>query len=71
MLDAVIRLLCIILLFTFAYPLTLLLHPWWILIQPLGAYDLFSNMISELTAIMHLPQHLSRSIQIGTWWWNL
>ncbi|CAF3945805.1 unnamed protein product, partial [Rotaria sp. Silwood1] len=25
----------------FAYPLTLLLHPWWILMQPLGAYDLF------------------------------
>ncbi|CAF1165002.1 unnamed protein product [Rotaria sordida] len=67
----IIRILSFIFLLFFAYPLTLLLHPWWILIQPLGAYDIFSNMINELTIIMHLPENLSLSIQTGQWWWKL
>ncbi|CAF0934911.1 unnamed protein product [Rotaria sordida] len=67
----IIRILSFIFLLFFAYPLTLLLHPWWILIQPLGAYDIFSNMINELTIIMHLPENLSLSIQTGQWWWEL
>ncbi|CAF0845869.1 unnamed protein product [Adineta steineri] len=67
----IIRILSLILLIFFAYPLTIYLHPWWILMQPLGAYDLFSNMINELTTIMHLPRNLSLSIQTGEWWWHL
>ncbi|CAF0993364.1 unnamed protein product [Rotaria sordida] len=67
----IIRILSFIFLLFFTYPLTLLLHPWWILIQPLGAYDIFSNMINELTIIMHLPENLSLSIQTGQWWWEL
>ncbi len=67
----IIRILSLIILLFFAYPLTILLHPWWILIQPLGAYDLFSNMFDELTTIMHLPENLSLSIQTGQWWWQL
>lgn len=66
-----IRLICVILLPLFAYPLTIFLHPWWVLIQPLGAFELFSNMIDELTTIMHLPQNLSLSIQTGQWWWQV
>ncbi|CAF1619324.1 unnamed protein product, partial [Rotaria sp. Silwood1] len=71
MANIIIRILSLIFLIIFAYPLTLLLHPWWILMQPLGAYDLFSNMINELTTIMHLPENLSLSIQTGQWWWQL
>lgn len=66
-----IRIISLILLIFFGYPLTYLLHPWWILIQPLGATDMFANMIEELTIIMRLPENLSRSIQTGQWWWNL
>ncbi|CAF2917594.1 unnamed protein product [Rotaria sp. Silwood2] len=65
MVGIIIRILSLIFLLLFAYPLTLLLHPWWILMQPLGAYDLFSNMVNELTMIMHLPENLSLSIQTG------
>ncbi|CAF3823318.1 unnamed protein product [Rotaria sp. Silwood1] len=71
MANIIIRISSLIFLIIFAYPLTLLLHPWWILMQPLGAYDLFSNMINELTTIMHLPENLSLSIQTGQWWWQL
>ena len=71
MYSIIIRILSFIFLIIFAYPLTILLHPWWILVQPLGAYDLFSDMISELTTIMHLPEALSLSIQTGQWWWQL
>jgi hypothetical protein len=67
----IIRIISLILLILFAYPLTIFLHPWWILIQPLGAYDIFSNMINELTIIMHLPEKISLSIQTGQWWWQL
>jgi hypothetical protein len=67
----IIRILSFLFLLLFAYPLTIFLHPWWILIQPLGASDLFSNMINELTTIMHLPKNLSLSIQTGQWWWQL
>jgi hypothetical protein len=71
MAGVIIRLLSFLLLILFGYPLTIFLYPWWILIQPLGAYDIFSNMINELTTIMHLPQNLSLSIQTGEWWWRL
>ncbi|CAF3768258.1 unnamed protein product, partial [Rotaria sp. Silwood1] len=71
MANIIIRISSLMFLIIFAYPLTLLLHPWWILMQPLGAYDLFSNMINELTTIMHLPENLSLSIQTGQWWWQL
>lgn len=65
-----IRLFCLLLL-PLALVLTWLLHPWWILTQPLGAFDPFSNTIDELTTIMQLPQNLSLSIQTGQWWWQL
>jgi len=71
MFDPLIRLISLIVLIVFGYPLTYLLHPWWILIQPLGATDTFSTMIEELTEIMRLPEKLSLSIQTGQWWWNL
>lgn len=66
-----IRVLCCVLLLLFAYPLAMLLHPWWILVQPLGAFELFALMVDELTTIMRLPQNLSRSIQTGRWWWSV
>lgn len=71
MFGLLIRILSFIFLVLFAYPLILLLHPWWILTQPLGAYVLFSNMVTELTIIMHLPKNLSLSIQNGQWWWKI
>ena len=66
----VIRILSFILLLP-ALPFTLLLHPWWILTQPLGAYDPFATTVDELTTIMQLPANLSLSIQTGQWWWQL
>ena len=65
------RLLAVLLLIFVAYPLTLFLHPWWILTQPFVAIDLFSTMVDEVTTVMHLPCHLSATVQTGQWWWNL
>ena len=66
-----IRLISLILLLVFAYPLVFFLHPWWVLVQPLGAYDLLSAVVEELTVIMLLPRNLALSIRTGHWWWHL
>jgi hypothetical protein len=71
MLKIFVRLLAIVLLVLFAYPLAILLHPWWIVVQPLAVSDLFGHMFDELTDLMRLPERVSSTIRTGQWWWRL